>query len=101
MKVAFAEQTIDFELGLHTVRVWRQIDHTDGIAFAQLGDLLSDTMRIDSMDDVRECACDLLLGDVRNVHAFLNRVTKMPGVTAVQVIRKGSNDGIVIYTEWP
>lgn len=112
MKVAFAEQTMDMDLGHHTIRIWRATNEvmawsadSNRPSIGQLCDQLSDPGRIASMQDIRDIAYDMLAVDDPdvnpNVAAFLERVTKMPGVTAVQVIRKSSGDGIVIYTEWP
>lgn len=113
MKVAFAEQTMDIHLGHHMVRIWRSTNDvmawsadSTRPSIAELCDQLSDPGRIASMQDIRDIAYDMLavdwVADVNpNISAFLARVTKMAGVTAVQVIRKSSGDGIVIYTEWP
>lgn len=131
MKVAFAEQTVDMDIGQFTVRVWRatsDVSHWTGNpqrpSVADLCRLLGDSGGalqeflqgcpnvVASMQDVRAVAHDYLgekdiidgLDDHQlepNVAGFLEHVTKMPGVTAVQVIRKSSGDGIVIYTEWP
>jgi hypothetical protein len=83
-KVKFFEATYDAHLPPYIVRVWRSAPSYD------------EAVKTD-FSDVNAILEQCVFG-----HAvLLAELTKLPNVTAVQVVSDGNNLGVVAYTEWP